>query len=67
MRYTDPVLLSACDNLRDQSLGELGIRMEDRQEGTVVKIVGKDAIKSERERKRKVRSGLMNLVYTDND
>ena len=55
----DTVLLSVCDDLRDGRLGDLGIRMEDKEEGAVVKVVGRDAIDKEREAKRKVRSGLL--------
>ena len=50
----DSVLLRACDNMRDHRLGELGVRMEDKEEGTVVKMVGKEAIERERELERKV-------------
>ena len=43
-----------CDELRDQKLGDLGVRMEDKEEGTVVKIVGREAILRERELERQV-------------
>ena len=58
MLYADPVLLSVCDDIRDRRLGDLGVRMEDKEEGTVVKVVGRDAIDKEREAKRKVQNGL---------
>ena len=51
-----------CDDVRDRRLGDLGIRMEDKEEGAVVKVVGRDAIDKEREVKRKVWSGLV-CVY----
>jgi hypothetical protein len=43
-----------CDELRDRKLGDLGVRMEDKEEGTVVKVVGRDAIQRERELERQV-------------
>ena len=50
----DPGLLRVCDEVRDQKLGDLGVRMEDKEEGTVVKMVGREAILREREREREV-------------
>ena len=50
----DPGLLRVCDEVRDQKLGDLGVRMEDKEEGTVVKMVGRAAILREREREREV-------------
>ena len=50
----DVVLLGVCDDVRDTRLAELGVRMEDKEEGTVVKIVGRDAILREREMERQV-------------
>lgn len=46
-----------CDDLRDHKLAELGVRMEDREKGTVVKIVGREAIMREREMERQVSGG----------
>ena len=43
-----------CDDLRDRKLGNLGVRMEDKEEGTVVKVVGRDTIQKERELERQV-------------
>ena len=63
MLYADPVLLSVCDDIRDRRLGDLGVRMEDKEEGTVVKVVGRDAIDKEREAKRKVRMVFKFCVY----
>ncbi len=47
-------ILQECDVLRDETLVELGVRLEDREQSCVVKLVGKDAILEERERDRKV-------------
>ena len=47
--------MRVCDEVRDQRLGDLGVRMEDKEEGTVVKIVGREVIQREREREREVR------------
>ena len=58
----DPVLLKACDDVRDGRLGELGVRMEDKEEGTVVKMVGREAIERERELERKVCAGIVGDV-----
>ena len=55
--YTDGELLKVCDELRDQKLGDLGVRMEDKEEGTVVKVVGREAILRERELERQVGNG----------
>jgi cysteinyl-tRNA synthetase len=48
----DGGLLRVCDEVRDRELGDLGVRMEDKAEGTVVKVVGREAIQRERERER---------------
>lgn len=40
--------------LRDETLVELGVRLEDREGSCVVKLVGKEAILEERERERTV-------------
>lgn len=50
----DPTLLRVCDDVRDRRLGDLGVRMEDKEEGTVVKVVGREAILREREMERQV-------------
>ena len=47
-------MLRLCDELRDQRLGDVGVRMEDKEEGTVVKVVGREAIQREREQERQV-------------
>jgi cysteinyl-tRNA synthetase len=62
LELKDPVLLSVCDDIRDRRLGDLGVRMEDKEEGTVVKVVGRDAIDKEREAKRKAKEE--RLTYT---
>ena len=49
-----------CDRLRDETLAELGVRMEDKEGTTVVKLVGREAAIREREREREVR-GLQSL------
>lgn len=52
LEVKDGTLLRVCDDLRDHKLAELGVRMEDREKGTVVKIVGREAIMREREMER---------------
>jgi cysteinyl-tRNA synthetase len=54
LEVKDGDLLRVCDELRDRKLGDLGVRMEDKEEGTVVKVVGRDAIQRERELERQV-------------
>lgn len=54
---SDGTLLRVCDDVRDQRLAELGVRMEDKEDGTVVKIVGREAIMREREMERQVSGG----------
>ena len=51
-----PALLGECDQLRDETLAELGVRMEDKEGTTVVKLVGREAAIREREREREVSS-----------
>ena len=51
---SDSFLLKSCDVLRDDRLAELGVRMEDKEGHTVVKVVGRDAILKEREREKQV-------------
>ena len=58
---TDMALLRECDVLRDETLVELGVRLEDRDGRSVVKLVGKEAILEERERERKVRGHLCRM------
>lgn len=55
--FSDDPLLRVCDDVRDHKLAELGVRMEDREKGTVVKIVGREAIMREREMERQVSGG----------
>lgn len=55
--FSDDTLLRVCDDVRDHKLAELGVRMEDREKGTVVKIVGQEAIMREREMERQVSGG----------
>jgi cysteinyl-tRNA synthetase len=45
-------LLKICDDVRDHQLAELGVRLEDRGETYVIKIVGKEAIMAAREEER---------------
>lgn len=48
-------LLNLCDALRDDVLPELGVRLEDHEEGApAIKVVGREALLAEREEKRKV-------------
>lgn len=51
-----PALLAECDQLRDKTLPELGVRMEDKEDTTVVKLVGREAALREKEREREVRA-----------
>lgn len=51
-----PTLLAECDQLRDKTLPELGVRMEDKEGTTVVKLVGREAALREKEREREVRA-----------
>lgn len=46
-----------CDDVRDHKLAELGVRMEDKEKGTVVKVVGREAIMKEKEMERQVSGG----------
>ena len=55
--FSDDTLLRVCDDVRDHKLAELGVRMEDKEKGTVVKIVGREAIMREREMERQVSGG----------
>ena len=47
-------LLKLCDGLRDDQLPELGILLEDREGETVVKFVGKEAGRREKENAKRV-------------
>lgn len=51
-----PDLLAECDQLRDKTLPELGVRIEDKEGTTVVKLVGREAALREKEREREVRT-----------
>ena len=59
---SDSSLLKSCDVLRDDRLAELGVRIEDKEGRTVVKVIGKDAILKEKERKKQVSLVAMMLV-----
>ena len=50
----DVPLLQMCDDIRDNQLAELGVRLEDRGGTYVIKIVGKEAIMQAREEERLV-------------
>ena len=52
-------LLQLCDKLRDDHLPDLGVILEDKEEHTVVKYVGKEAGRREKENARKVERGRM--------
>lgn len=49
-------VLKMCDEVRDDVLPELGVRLEDHETGTVVKLVDKDELLREREEKIRVSS-----------
>lgn len=49
-----PAVLALCDRLRDHDLPELGVRLEDKPDRTVVKLVSKEEIMKEREEKARV-------------
>ena len=53
--YTDGALLEMCDTLRNKSLPEVGVVLEDKDGHTVIKLVGKEAALKEREAVVKVR------------
>ncbi|CAH2268188.1 jg8194 [Pararge aegeria aegeria] len=46
-------VLSLCDALRDDVLPELGVRLEDKPDRTVVKLVSKEELMKEREEKKR--------------
>ncbi|KAM3968100.1 LOW QUALITY PROTEIN: cysteine--tRNA ligase, cytoplasmic [Aphomia sociella] len=46
-------VLQLCDRLRDQELPELGVRLEDKPDRTVVKLVSKEELMKEREEKKR--------------
>ncbi|XP_046978679.1 cysteine--tRNA ligase, cytoplasmic [Vanessa cardui] len=46
-------VLALCDALRDDVLPELGVRLEDKPDRTVVKLVSKEELMKEREEKKK--------------
>ena len=51
MKATD--ILAECDKLRDITLPDLGVRLEDKEgEPTVIKLVDKEELKREREEKK---------------
>lgn len=50
-----------CDEVRDDVLPELGVRLEDHDTGTVVKLVDRDELLREREEKKKV--NCVNSLY----
>ncbi|XP_053600485.1 cysteine--tRNA ligase, cytoplasmic [Plodia interpunctella] len=47
-------VLAACDALRDRVLPGLGVRLEDKADRTVVKLVSKEELMKEREEKKRV-------------
>lgn len=47
-----------CDSLRNKSLPEVGVVLEDKEDHTVVKVVGKEAALKEREAAAVVRTQL---------
>ncbi|XP_059060024.1 cysteine--tRNA ligase, cytoplasmic-like [Achroia grisella] len=47
-------VLQLCDRLRDYDLPELGVRLEDKPDRTVVKLVSKEELIREREEKKRV-------------
>ncbi|XP_013185921.2 cysteine--tRNA ligase, cytoplasmic isoform X2 [Amyelois transitella] len=47
-------VLAACDALRDRELPALGVRLEDKPDRTVVKLVSKEELMKEREEKERV-------------
>ena len=51
---SDEALLEACDRLRNEDLAELGVRLEDKDGCSVIKIVGKEAIRQAKEEERMV-------------
>ena len=55
LTLADGSLLEMCDTLRNQSLPEVGVVLEDKDGHTVVKLVGKEAALRERETAVKVR------------
>lgn len=50
MLCLDQKLLILCDDLRDQKLPDLGVLLEDKDGFTVVKYVGKELARQEREK-----------------
>ncbi|XP_028156308.1 cysteine--tRNA ligase, cytoplasmic isoform X4 [Ostrinia furnacalis] len=48
-----PEVLALCDALRDSVLPELGVRLEDKPDRTVVKLVSKEELLKEREEKKR--------------
>ena len=51
---TDKPLLGVCDNLRNETLVDLGVRLEDKDGTSIVKHVGKEAILREKEQEKQV-------------
>ncbi|XP_068627700.1 cysteine--tRNA ligase, cytoplasmic [Battus philenor] len=47
-------VLALCDDLRDNVLPELGVRLEDRADRTVVKLVSKEELRKEKEEKKRI-------------
>ncbi|XP_026747032.1 cysteine--tRNA ligase, cytoplasmic [Trichoplusia ni] len=49
-----PAVLALCDALRDQQLPALGVRLEDKPDRTIVKLVSKEELMKEREEKNRL-------------
>ncbi|KAJ2950710.1 hypothetical protein O0L34_g8970 [Tuta absoluta] len=47
-------ILALCDQLRDEVLPELGVRLEDKPDRTVMKLVSKEELMKEREEKKRI-------------
>lgn len=56
-------LLQLCDVLRDDQLPELGVLLEDKETQTVVKYVGKEAGKREKENAKRVCEAWLVVVF----
>ena len=59
----DVELLNVCDAVRDVDLPELGVMMEDKEDHTVVKVVGREAALRERQAAKEVRGHLYGYQY----
>lgn len=51
-------VLKMCDEVRDDVLPDLGVRLEDHETGTVVKLVDREELMKEREEKKRVFSDM---------